>query len=274
MYAYDKDKEDVMATTTRRRKTPPTRPVIIGDRAKIVVRFRDLGQFTDDACAKKWIGGSIKGELASLEKRFGAFSIEPLLAPAQLKLADKLVSRAIEQDKGYRLANFRCFYVIEFKGSRKLVAPVKTLFKWESVESAYIDKAGPDPVVDASDDPRAPNQGYLDPAPDGIDAEYAWGFTGGDGAGQRFIDLERGWTLDHEDLNDHGGTLLHGTLRDSSRAHGTSVNNRNVRPSLSWSCIKSIDQILFATSGTASGTGFSRCIRRLGFIRKFSANSQ
>ena len=75
----------------------------------------------------------------------------------------------------------------------------------------------------ASDDPRSPNQGYLDPAPDGIDAEYAWTFTGSDGAGQRFIDLERGWTLDHEDLNDHGGTLLHGTLRDGSRAHGTSV---------------------------------------------------
>ncbi|HEY5857852.1 MAG TPA: S8 family peptidase [Aldersonia sp.] len=63
----------------------------------------------------------------------------------------------------------------------------------------------------------------MDPAPDGIDAEFAWIFPGGDGAGQRFIDLERGWTLNHEELNDHGATLLHGTLRDLSRGHGTSV---------------------------------------------------
>jgi hypothetical protein len=91
------------------------------------------------------------------------------------------------------------------------------------VQEAYIDQAGPDPVVNAANDPRSANQGYLDPAPDGIDAEYAWTFAGGDGAGQRFIDLERGWTLDHEDITAHGASQVHGTLLDTSRAHGTSV---------------------------------------------------
>ena len=38
----------------------------------------------------------------------------------------------------------------------------------------------------------------------------AWTVTGGDGAGQSFVDLERGWTLDHEDLVAHGVTLLFG----------------------------------------------------------------
>ncbi len=85
------------------------------------------------------------------------------------------------------------------------------------------DPPGDDPVVNPADDPRVDTQGYLDPAPDGIDAEYAWGFAGGDGAGQDVIDLERGWTLDHEDLTGHGAALLHGVLLDSSRAHGTSV---------------------------------------------------
>jgi hypothetical protein len=100
---------------------------------------------------------------------------------------------------------------------------VKTLLRWNSVQEAYIDQAGPDPVVNATDDPRSTNQGYLDPSPDGIDAEYAWTFPGGDGAGQRFIDLEQGWTLTHEDITAHGATLLHGTLANSSRGHGTSV---------------------------------------------------
>jgi hypothetical protein len=43
-------------------------------------------------------------------------------------------------------------------------------------------------------------QGYLQAAPNGIDAVFAWGFTGGDGVGVRFADIEPGWTLDHEDL--------------------------------------------------------------------------
>ncbi len=41
-------------------------------------------------------------------------------------------------------------------------------------------------------DPRNTNQDYLDAAPTGIDARYAWAFPGGDGAGQRIVDLERG----------------------------------------------------------------------------------
>jgi hypothetical protein len=100
---------------------------------------------------------------------------------------------------------------------------VKALLTWRSVQTAYFDPPGSDPLVNAADDPRAANQGYLDPAPDGIDAEFAWGFAGGDGAGQHLIDLERGWTLNHEDLVAHGAALLHGTILDTSRPHGTSV---------------------------------------------------
>jgi len=220
---YAGEKENTMATTKESSKTHIDRPALLAERAKIVVRFRDLGQFIDDDHAKKWLDGVIKNELASLEEHFGSFSLRPLLESKQVELSDKLVSRAIKQNKEYRPANFRSFYVFDFKDPRELVTVVKTLLEWDIVESAYIDQAGPDPVVDASDDPRQPNQGYEDPAPDGIDAEYAWGFTGGDGEGQRFIDMERGWTLDHEDLVDHGGTLLHGILLDTSRAHGTSV---------------------------------------------------
>jgi len=35
--------------------------------------------------------------------------------------------------------------------------------------------------------------------------------------------VERGWTHDHEDLIDHGATLIHGTVRSKSRYHGTAV---------------------------------------------------
>jgi hypothetical protein len=57
----------------------------------------------------------------------------------------------------------------------------------------------------------------------GLDARYAWTFTGGDGAGQRVIDIEQGWTFNHEDLAGHSITQLNGALVDTSRAHGTAV---------------------------------------------------
>ncbi|MEE2730561.1 MAG: S8 family serine peptidase [Pseudomonadota bacterium] len=212
-----------MTARKQPRQDKPTQPTFLNDAAKIVVRFRDLDQFRDDASAKRWIDYSMQDELGMMEKEFGPFSLAPLLTPEQTRLSEKLVARANERDKRGYINHFRNFYTVDFKESRDMVALVKSLCTLECVQTAYIDKAAPDPLVDPTDDPRSPNQGYLDAAPDGIDAEYAWSFTGGDGAGQRFIDLERGWTLDHEDLNAHGGTLLHGTLRDDSRAHGTSV---------------------------------------------------
>jgi len=59
--------------------------------------------------------------------------------------------------------------------------------------------------------------------PLGVDAKYAWTIPGGDGAGQNVIDLERGWTFEHEDLIAHNIKLLHGVNEDVSRWHGTCV---------------------------------------------------
>jgi len=44
------------------------------------------------------------------------------------------------------------------------------------------------------------NQGYLDPAPNGIDARFAWTQAGGTGTGVKIYDIEYGWNLNHEDL--------------------------------------------------------------------------
>ena len=136
---------------------------------------------------------------------------------------ERLVERAREMDPTYQPGHFLGYFAIEADRAVDLHAIVKRLLTWPSVKVAYIDIPVPDPAVNAANDPRWPNQGYLDPSPDGIDAEYAWNFAGGDGAGQRVIDLERGWTLNHEDLNAHSATMLHGVLLDSSRAHGTAV---------------------------------------------------
>lgn len=66
------------------------------------------------------------------------------------------------------------------------------------------------------------NQGYLDPAPVGIDARYAWTKPGGTGAGVNIIDLEWGWRFTHEDLTQNQGGVVDGTNSTSSN-HGTAV---------------------------------------------------
>lgn len=71
-----------------------------------------------------------------------------------------------------------------------------------------------------------PMQGYLDAAPGGISARFAWTQAGGRGAGVRIIDVEGEWRYTHESLVAKiNPTLLGGTLPNSLdwRNHGTAV---------------------------------------------------
>ena len=67
-------------------------------------------------------------------------------------------------------------------------------------------------------------QGYLGPAPFGIDAPAAWRL-GIRGQGEWFADLEGGWNADHEDLPGDRITHVIGkpVIDRSWRAHGTAV---------------------------------------------------
>jgi subtilisin family serine protease len=104
------------------------------------------------------------------------------------------------------------------------------------VETAYIKPPGQSPALQAglrlaaaaaqpSPTPDfTPRQGYLAPAPVGIDAKYAWTVRGGRGAGVRIIDCEWSWNFTHEDLASHCGGAAVGTpdaAEDDN--HGTSV---------------------------------------------------
>ncbi|WKX74786.1 S8 family serine peptidase [Zobellia laminariae] len=71
------------------------------------------------------------------------------------------------------------------------------------------------------------NQGYLNAAPQGVDARYAWTLpTYGRGNGVRIIDIEGGWNFNHEDLRVNVGGLLGGNNNTSDlrwHNHGTAV---------------------------------------------------
>ncbi|MES1257814.1 MAG: S8 family peptidase [Acidobacteriota bacterium] len=75
------------------------------------------------------------------------------------------------------------------------------------------------------------SQGYLDVAPGGIDARYAWTVPGGGGAGVNIIDCEWAWNTTHEDLVANEGAVVVGAAAGDDN-HGTAVQgemggNRN-----------------------------------------------
>lgn len=82
----------------------------------------------------------------------------------------------------------------------------------------------PDDVPSATPNYTA-RQGYLDAAPAGVDARYAWTLAGGRGANVRVIDLEWGWRFTHEDLRVNQGGVVAGTNSTQLNVenHGTAV---------------------------------------------------
>lgn len=194
-------------------------------RPRVIVKFHDWVDVPYEDGAERQLAERFgAGPWEKLEAEAGRVTLTRLYTAVPSERLTEMVDQAGERDTTYRPPNLFTWFTIdtpEGLSSRELA---RILMGWDIVEKAYSDARpiDPSPVV-ATDDPRWPSQGYLDPQPDGIDAEYAWTIPGGDGAGQRVIDLEGGWTLDHEDLVGLGPTLLFGTLLNGSRYHGTAV---------------------------------------------------
>lgn len=104
---------------------------------------------------------------------------------------------------------------------------LKKLQQLPEVDYAYLEKAVYDPAPAAANDPYARDQGYLDAARVGIDARWASTQPNGDGRDVGFIDLERAWNLNHEDLIAKAPTLIFADNREGVGGlrgdHGTSV---------------------------------------------------
>ena len=207
-----------------RRRTDDKPATVAGYTPRVVVQFHDHVKLPYVDRAERAMQRLRLGPWKELVKRFPGITFRRLytvLAPDKIRA---LIARATKMDHDYKPANLLAYFVVDAPPGVDPEVLAKALREWPIVKTAYFDPPGEEPAVDPTNDIRSPFQGYLDPAEDGIDAEFAWGFPGGDGAGIRVIDMERGWTLNHEDLAAHGTTApLYGTNSDDSRAHGTAV---------------------------------------------------
>jgi hypothetical protein len=130
------------------------------------------------------------------------------------------------------------FYVVDTPGATResLMQLAEEFRKQDLIELAYVEPAVGLPVMDMPEPDLTPlppaftpdfsgRQSYLDPAPGGINARFAWSVPGGIGTGVNVIDIEGGWMLTHEDLLANQGGVIAGTqINDVAwRNHGTAV---------------------------------------------------
>jgi hypothetical protein len=149
-------------------------------------------------------------------------------APEEVLTENKETGELIS---GQQLADLNNYYSILFpEETDRAIDLANQLLALDDVETAYLKPIGADPCVDVA--PTTPSwinsQLHHDPAPAGIDAEYAWTYhAGGDGAGPGFwiIDLEQRWCFEHEDLPIDGSDVVNvtGAVTEPSPDHGTAV---------------------------------------------------
>ncbi|MDH3628887.1 MAG: S8 family serine peptidase, partial [Acidobacteriota bacterium] len=132
--------------------------------------------------------------------------------------------QSAELRSGRRLADLNGYY--EFRvDPERIDELLLALNELAVVQLAY---PAPIPVPPPGDiNPPTPDfesmQGYLDPAPGGIDARHAWTVAGGRGNGVTLIDVEYDWNDTHEDLGSILGQELCFTPEGFFADHGTAV---------------------------------------------------
>ncbi|MFN2587153.1 MAG: S8 family serine peptidase [Actinomycetota bacterium] len=158
----------------------------------------------------------------ALEALAPGLALRPIFELAGTPELDAMIAQAKEQDPEYSPPNFSNFLSIDCPDEVDPEAIATALRQWDGVvEFAYEELVASDPAVVGTTNPRFAGQGYLAAAPGGVGVQSAWA-KGVDGSGTGFIDLEQGWSLDHEDLPP-GIQLLSGDIRPTSRFHGTGV---------------------------------------------------
>lgn len=119
------------------------------------------------------------------------------------------LERAATRDGDAPLRSLTLYWRLDVRRVRDPTRLVELLTKTPGIDTAYRERRGSDPAVDAATDPASVEQRYLDAAPAGIGARWAWTQPNGDGSGVGFVDIEQGWLLavdgasgaiQHEDL--------------------------------------------------------------------------
>jgi Subtilase family len=206
--------------TSRTNSRSARKQAAVGYHPRVVVKFHDWIDIPYEDGAEKLVQRLQLGDWAALLKQFPRATLKRRYSAVTADRLRSLIDRGREFDRSYQPPNFFTYFAIETPPGTRAESLAALLREWPSVETVYIESGPTPPPLMPSDDPRFPNQGYLKKAKEGIDAEYAWTITGGDGTGTNVIDVEYGWMLTHEDLVTANINLISGTNK-TAFDHGT-----------------------------------------------------
>ncbi|HWS99687.1 MAG TPA: S8 family serine peptidase [Pyrinomonadaceae bacterium] len=203
----------------------------VGERELVVIAYPDAGLRAADGEITSVTGADVS-PLAELMLSEGV-TLEPLFGLGE----DRLILRAAAaaETSGVDLPDLSVYYRVEAPDAR-LEEIAERLRGHEAVETAFIKPPAEPPQflndMAPSVEPAPPatsdfttRQGYLNAAPGGIDARFAWTRGGGSGMGSRIIDIEGAWRFSHEDLMQNQGGVVGGEQNPNLiwRNHGTAV---------------------------------------------------
>jgi hypothetical protein len=215
---------------------------MIGESIKLPKSPRELVVITRPDAKLRISGNRAK----SLKKSIQVSPLNDLLATEGINMnplfgldEDRIqaITSSLEEKTNKPVHDLSNYYHVVASDDR-LDALAEQFRKLDVVEAAYVKPSGEPPLwrdsgdivlieVKADKSPAAtpnftPRQGYLNIAPEGIDAYYAWNLNGGRGSGVKIIDCEWSWNLSHEDLQNLLGILV-GVANGEDNNHGTAV---------------------------------------------------
>src|SRR5688572_9451824 len=225
----------------RNNQEPPTalRELIVVAKSDVALRARGPSTASLAGANVTALNSALAAGHATLTPLFGS---EDRVARASSAPQFAVPADPVPAQATALLSQMPSFYKVEAPATA-LDELAHTLLSTGMVEAAYI-RPGAEPPVFRDDPIRKeaikptnlepappvspdfrPRQIFLEPAPCGIDAFYAWTRPGGKGQGVRIIDIEGAWRFSHEDLVQNQGGVIGGVESTalSWRDHGTAV---------------------------------------------------
>jgi hypothetical protein len=220
-----------MSSPSKGVREPEPSEVTTGARELIVVvEAKAAGQVSPTG---RFVVSPFLQSVGDLLRGTGAV-LTPLFGQARVGMAAPPGARGI---RGPATPDLSRFFRVG-AADQQLDAIAKTLRERPEVRGAYVKPRARPAVLSLLNAmvPSAPRparktpdfttrQKYLDPAPVGVDARYAWTVPGGTGKDVRIVDVEGEWRFTHEDLLQNKGGVVGGVPPNDLewRNHGTAV---------------------------------------------------
>jgi hypothetical protein len=225
-----------MATRKRGRRVAKVSTAASADRTtealpELVVVTRRQAAFRASAGRFLSAAGENVSDVSRVLARHKATMV-PIFGPTEERVMARLA--ALGEEAQAPMEDLSVFYRIDAPTER-LDELRDQLAQTELVEAAFVKPAVELPQInDMTAAPEEPppatadfsaRQIYLNAAPAGVDARWAWTQAGGRGRNIRIIDIEGAWRFSHEDLTQNQGGVVAGTQLTGVdwRNHGTAV---------------------------------------------------